>query len=123
MRAHKQLVERQTGVVLCDRCELAESFPRRLRGLLGRGELGAGEGLFIRPAPSVHTFFMRFPIDVVFVDGDLRVLRVVERLGPWRAAGCRGAKAVFELPAGDCRRKGIGDGASLRLTTAAVAGR
>jgi uncharacterized membrane protein (UPF0127 family) len=81
-----------------------------MRGLLGRSELAPGEGLLIRPAPSVHTFFMRFPIDVVFLGGDLRVLRVRSDLRPWRMAGQRGARAVLELPAGEADRRGIRPG-------------
>jgi uncharacterized membrane protein (UPF0127 family) len=70
---------------------------RRARGLLGTTE---APPLLIAPARSVHTVGMRRPIDVVFLDGDLRVVKVVERLRPWRIAGARGAVAVLELPAG-----------------------
>jgi leader peptidase (prepilin peptidase)/N-methyltransferase len=79
----------------------------RLRGLLGRDRLEEGQGLLIRPTWSVHTAFMRFPIDVVFLDRNLRVLEVVERLAPWRAASRRGARSVLELPAGACARTGL----------------
>ena len=78
-----------------------------MRGLLGRRGLEPGEGLLLRPAASVHTFFMRFAIDVVFLDREQRVLKVVERLGPWRTSGCRGARAVVELAAGEAARAGF----------------
>jgi hypothetical protein len=68
----------------------------RLRGLLGR----APQPILLAPARSVHTCFMRFPIDVVFLDEELRVVKVVRALAPWRFAGARGATAVLELPAG-----------------------
>jgi hypothetical protein len=68
----------------------------RLRGLLGRDP----SPILLAPARSVHTCFMRFPIDVVFLDEALRVVKVVRALGPWRFAGARGARAVLELPAG-----------------------
>jgi uncharacterized membrane protein (UPF0127 family) len=71
-----------------------------MRGLLGRSSLAPEEGILLRPAGSVHTAFMRFPIDVVFVDRDGEVLRVAEALPPWRTASARGAKAVVELAAG-----------------------
>ena len=71
-----------------------------MRGLLGRSSLAPDEGLFIRPAGSIHMLFMRFPIDAVFVDEELRVVKVVRDLKPWRFAAARGAKAVVELPAG-----------------------
>jgi uncharacterized membrane protein (UPF0127 family) len=87
----------------------------RMKGLLGRSALPPGEGLFLRPASSVHTFFMRFPIDVVFVDRELRVLSIVPELRPWRAAGRRGAHSALELPAGECDRRGLRPGDLLRL--------
>ena len=97
---------------------IADNPLTRLRGLLGRPSLPAGEGLLIRPAPSIHTLFMRFAIDVVFLDAELRVLGVEEGLRPWRAAGCRGARAVLELPAGAAARAGVGEGEQLTLAPA-----
>jgi uncharacterized membrane protein (UPF0127 family) len=101
------------GTVVCERCLLAETSFARLRGLLGRSGLSSGEGLLLRPAGSVHTAFMKFTIDVVFLDRDLRVLKVVPELVPWRTAGCRGARAVLELPAGDANLRGLREGVSL----------
>jgi uncharacterized membrane protein (UPF0127 family) len=101
------------GTVVCERCLLAETSLARLRGLLGRSGLSSGEGLLLRPAGSVHTAFMKFTIDVVFLDRDLRVLKVVPELVPWRTAGCRGARAVLELPAGEASRRGLREGVSL----------
>src|SRR5260221_8870911 len=88
------------GAVLCERCEIPESVFGRMRGLLGRDGLEPGGGMLIDRAPSVHMFFMRFPIDVVFLDGDRKVVRVVELLRPWRIAGAARAAAALELPAG-----------------------
>src|SRR5947209_7519345 len=88
------------GAVLCERCEIPESSFGRMRGLLGRNGLEPGSGMLIDRAPSVHMFFMRFPIDVVFLDRDRKVVRVVSRLRPWRVAGARRAVAALELPAG-----------------------
>jgi uncharacterized protein len=101
------------GTVVCERCLLAETSLARLRGLLGRSGLSSGEGLLLRPAGSVHTAFMKFAIDVVFFDRELRVLKVVPELVPWRTAGCRGARAVLELPAGEANRRGIRAGTTL----------
>jgi uncharacterized membrane protein (UPF0127 family) len=101
------------GNVVCERCLLAETPLARLRGLLGRSDLPAGEGLLLRPAGSVHTAFMRFPIDVVFLDRADRVLKVAHDLAPWRMAGCRGARAVLELPAGEASKRGLHEGVSL----------
>jgi uncharacterized membrane protein (UPF0127 family) len=71
-----------------------------MRGLLGRDGLAEGEGMLFTRTGSIHTFFMRFPIDAVFCDRELRVLKVVRELPPWRTASKRGAKVVVELPAG-----------------------
>jgi len=78
-----------------------------MRGLLGRGSLGSGEGLLLRPAWSIHTAFMRFPIDVVFVDHDQVVIRIEPSLRPFKAASCRGAREIVELSAGECERRGL----------------
>ena len=79
----------------------------RMRGLLGRAELPSDQGILLRPASSVHTFFMRFPIDVVFLDRDEVVVGIESSLSPWKTAGRRGAKAVVELAAGECERRGV----------------
>jgi uncharacterized protein len=100
-------LRREDGTVVCERCTLADSPVTRLRGLLGRAGLEQGEGLLLRPASSVHTFFMRFPIDVVFLDRALVVLGIADSVDPWRAASRRGAKAVLELPAGESSRRGL----------------
>src|SRR4051812_47549252 len=111
-------VKRPDGTFACERCAVADTAPARMRGLLGRDRLEPGEGLLIRPTNSVHMFFMRFAIDVVFVDRDLSVRKIVERLQPWRMAGCRGARAALELPAGSASRAGITVGERLSLEAA-----
>ena len=103
------------GTVVCERCELAETALARMRGLLGRTGLEPGTGMLINPAPSVMTFFMRFPIDVVFLDRDRKVVGVRHRLGPWRVAGARHAVAALELPAGTAADVGVEEGGVLVL--------
>ena len=103
-------LERQNGQAVCERCTVADRPLARMKGLLGRRELGRGEGLLLRPASSIHTWFMRFPIDAVFLDRDLLVVGVSSGLKPWRTAGRRGARAVLELPEGECERRGIRPG-------------
>jgi uncharacterized membrane protein (UPF0127 family) len=92
------------GEIVCERCLVADTLPRRKRGLLGRPKLVPGTGIVMRPGWSIHTAFMRFPIDVMFVHADQVVLRIVPGLKPWRAAFCRGAHDVVELAAGECAR-------------------
>jgi uncharacterized protein len=108
-------LEREDGSLVCERCLLAETPLTRARGLLGRAGLERGEGILLRPASSIHMWFMRFAIDAAFLDGEGRVLRVAKRLKPWRLAGCKGAKAVVELPAGECERVGLVPGDVLRV--------
>jgi hypothetical protein len=103
------------GQNLCPRCELAESFASRLRGLMGRRALDPDAGLLLRPGGSVHTCFMRFAIDVVFLDRDLRVVGISEAVRPWRLAWARGARAILELPAGAAAAGGLAAGQGLRL--------
>jgi uncharacterized membrane protein (UPF0127 family) len=78
-----------------------------MRGLLGRRSLEPDEGILLRPAGSVHTFFMRFAIDVLFLDRELVVVGIEPELRPWRTSGRRGAKSVVELAAGECARRGV----------------
>ena len=106
-------LQREDGTVICERCDVADRAPRRVRGLLGRKELGANEGMLLRPAWSIHTAFLRFPIDVLFINGEQVVMKKVANLKPFRAATCRGAREVVELAAGVCDRLGIEPGQRL----------
>jgi uncharacterized protein len=103
-------LKQENGNIVCDRCVVAASPFSRMKGLLGRSELGPGEGLLLRPASAIHTFFMRFPIDAVFLDRDWRVVGIAGDVAPWRTAGRKGAKAVLELPAGESARRGLRPG-------------
>ena len=101
--------------MVCSPCTVADTALARMKGLLGRAGLEPGEGLLLRPAASIHTAFMRFPIDVVFLDSELRVLHIVPGLPPWRVAGRRGARAVLEVATGECARRQIEPGDRLFL--------
>ena len=76
---------------------------------MGRPSLALDEGVLFTRTGSIHMFFMRFPIDAVFCDRDLRVLHVVSDLQPWRTAGKRGAKSVLELHAGGAAGVQVGE--------------
>jgi uncharacterized protein len=101
------VLTRGDGSVICERCVVADRMVARMKGLLGKRELVAGEGLLIQPAPSIHTFFMRFPIDAVFLAKSGKVMKVAPNVGPWRMRSCRRAFAVLELPAGEAEQRGI----------------
>lgn len=88
---------------IADKLEVAGSGPKRSKGLLGRKGLGEGEGLWIIPCEAVHTFFMRFPIDLIYLDRKHRVKKVRDSVPAWRISGCLSAHSVLELPAGTIR--------------------
>jgi hypothetical protein len=115
MTARYVMVSRDDETLICERCLLAESAWLRVRGLLGRDDLPEGDGILLRPASSIHMFFMRFPIDAVFLDRELNVLRIRAGLAPWRVAAKRRACSVLELPAGSCARRGVHEGDRLRI--------
>ena len=100
---------RSDGQPVC-RARVATSFVARFRGLMGVADLPAGEGVLFPGTSSVHTHFMRFPIDVVFLDGERRVVAIRAALRPWRMAGAKGARSVLELRAGECARVGLAEG-------------
>jgi len=89
-----------SGRVVVSRLEAAFDSATRKKGLLGRDRLEPGGGLVIAPCGGVHTFFMRFPIDVLFVARDGRVVKVRPAVKPWRLALAVTAFCVIELPAG-----------------------
>ena len=102
-----RLLNSTRDVVLADRVQRAVAMRDRLRGLLGRSTFPEGEALVIAPCNAIHTFFMKFPIDAVFLDGGGRVVRTVRELRPWRATRVHPAAAqVVELPAGTVARSG-----------------
>jgi uncharacterized protein len=100
------------GPFVC-RCRVASSFASRFRGLMGVAQLPPGTGLLLPRTSSMHTHFMRFPIDVVFLDSDRRIVSVTPALRPWRFAKAKGANSVLELAAGECDRLGLTAGTAL----------
>jgi uncharacterized membrane protein (UPF0127 family) len=105
------------GHIVCERCRAPRNVVGRMRGLLGRSELPLGEGFLVRRAPAIHTFFMRFPIDAVFLDRDMVVIGIESNVPPWRIVSRRNARAVLELPAGEGVHRGIRLGERLTLSS------
>ena len=106
------------GTVLAERVEMAEDGATRSKGLLGRDGLGPGEGLWIVPCESVHTFGMRFSIDLVYVDRKKRVRKVRSDVTPWRMSACLSAYSVIELAAGAIRASKTEPGDELEFSPA-----
>ena len=101
-------IKNQTrGVVLAEKAEMADNIISRFFGLMGRATLPEGEGVVIAPCSGVHTMFMRFPIDVIYVNSEGKVVRIDEAMRPWRLGRIvRGSHYVVELPAGTAARLG-----------------
>ena len=111
------LEDTTAGAVLASSVEAAVDSTSRRRGLLGRTGLGDA-ALVIAPCNAVHTLFMRFPIDVVFVDRTGRVLRIAASVPAWRMTASWSAFATIELAAGTVARIGTAAGHTLALRCA-----
>jgi uncharacterized membrane protein (UPF0127 family) len=112
MPRYVRIINQARGTTLATRCRVARSLRERTVGLLGTPEPPAGDGLLIERTQSIHMFFMRYPIDVVFVDRDARVTRCVARLRPWRVVWwAPGARDCVELGVGTLAASGtqVGD--------------
>jgi uncharacterized membrane protein (UPF0127 family) len=104
--------------VLATCMEVADSSAKRNKGLLGRELLAPGEGLWIRPCEAVHTFWMRFPIDLVYLDRKNRIRKLVSAVPPWRLSACLRAHSVLELPSGVIRDTRTQPGDTLEFSDA-----
>ena len=108
MAEHLELL-RADGRPVC-RCRVASTFGSRFLGLMGRAQLLPGNGLLLPGTSSVHTHFMRFPLDVVFLDSERRIVSIVKALRPWRLSAAKAADSVLELAAGECEHLGLTEG-------------
>lgn len=104
------LVRRQTESVVATRLIAAFDSKSRRTGLLEHTGLQPGAAMVIAPSNAIHTFFMRFPIDVAFVAKDGRILKIREGLPPWRIAAAWRGHAVVEMAAGEFARAGAKEG-------------
>jgi uncharacterized protein len=103
-----------SGVTL--RCRLADGFASRFFGLMGRSSLPHGDGMLFAPGGTIHTFFMRFPLDVAFLSREGGVLRVAGGVRPWRLTRApRGTTFVLELAAGQAAADGVAEGVRLEF--------
>ena len=91
-------------VALADCVEVADNGAARRKGLLGRDGLPGGEGIWIVPCESVHTFWMKFPIDLVYLDRAKKVKKVKSGVPPWRLSACLSAHSVLEFASGTVKR-------------------
>jgi len=111
------LINETTGKTVASNLEPAFDSRTRRMGLLHRQRLDRGTALVLAPCAAIHTLFMRFPIDVIFVARDGTVAKVCPRIQPWRAAASLGAFAAIELAGGEAVESGTAAGDTLRLSS------
>lgn len=111
-----KLINITNGAVLAGVVQIADDFITRLKGLIGRTGLKSDEALIIQPCKSVHTCFMSFPIDVIFLNKELYILRTMENMQPYRFSPIvAGSCMVIELPAGSLAATLTGVGHQVKL--------
>lgn len=111
-----RLENRTKNRIICENLSIADSILSRGIGLMGQQNLPQGHGLWLKPGNSIHTCFMKFPIDCVFVDKELKVKALRENLAPWKFVWpVWSARSVFEFPAGTIRQNEIEEGDLLHV--------
>jgi len=103
------------NTVLADSADVANTSATRRTGLLKHDRLDPGQGLWIVPCESVHSFFMKFAIDLVYLDRNKKVKKVRHRMVPWRMSACLTAHSILELPAGILKSTGTQRGDQLEI--------
>jgi uncharacterized protein len=116
MQRHVSITNRTKSTVVCRQVRIADTFAKRLLGLLGKESLEPDTGLLLQPSTGFHTWGMKFAIDVVTLDQDSQVIALWERIGPWRMCGLDSrTRSVLELPAGQIVQSKIEVGDELTL--------
>lgn len=112
-----KIINISKNTILAEKAEIADTFLERLKGLLGKSRLEPKAGLILRPCTSIHTFFMRFPIDAVFVDSQNRIIKAYHSLPAWRLSAIF-FNSIFciELPAGTLHTSSTEAGDYLQIT-------
>lgn len=120
--ARFRVVDISRNTELASNVELADTSAKRSKGLLGRNGLSPGEGLWIVPCESVHTFGMRFAIDLVYLDRLHRIRKIRRNVVPWRLSGCLTAHSVIELASGTIQEQDIQRGDQIEFFPIEVQG-
>ena len=110
-----RVVNQTRNTVLATAADVADTSAKRRTGLLKHERLEPGDGLWITPCESVHTFFMKFAIDLIYLDKKKKVKKVRHAVPPWRLSACLTAHSILELPAGTARQTGTQPGDQLTL--------
>lgn len=115
-----QVTNLSRGTVLATHLEVADTSPKRNKGLLGRNHLPTGEGLWIVPCDAIHTIGMRFSIDLIYLDSKNGIKKLLSEVPPWRMSACLPAHSVLELPAGTIRQTKTRFGDILEFSSATL---
>lgn len=107
------LFQNDQGATLIKKVMRTESAWERMRGLLGRPVLHQSEALWITPGNSVHSLFMTYPIDLIYLDRQLRVIKIIAGMNPWRLSAGWGSHSVIELISGSLKTLEISVGSQL----------
>ncbi|MDD4568717.1 MAG: DUF192 domain-containing protein [Tepidanaerobacteraceae bacterium] len=111
-----KVINADNNTIITEHLKVAANFWSRLKGLMKTDSLPEGSALLLEPCSSIHTFFMRYPIDAVFLDGENRVLYILHSIVPFRLSPLiKNAQKVLELPAGYCRRTDTEVGNKLQI--------
>ena len=111
-----KLMNQTKNLLICSDLETADSFWKRMKGLLGRSEMKETEGLWIKSCSSIHTYFMKFPIDVAFVDKNLKVTKISQSVTPGRLLfSTIGSRHVFEFGSGRLNNNNLEVGDQLNV--------
>lgn len=111
-----RLVNLENAQIIAESIESANTFFKRLKGLMFRQELSPGSGIYLYPCNAIHTFFMKFPIDVLYIDKDWRIVGMEEHLQPGKVGKkFSAATSVIELESGSIRLNSIQRGQIVKL--------
>ncbi|MCM8786526.1 MAG: DUF192 domain-containing protein [Candidatus Omnitrophica bacterium] len=95
-----KIVNKTKNLVVAKKAIVANNFFKRLKGYMFQKNISDDDALIFYNTPSIHMFFMYFPLDIVFLDDKYKVIKIYTNLKPWRLANCFGSKITIELPAG-----------------------
>lgn len=112
-----RLIRKSNGAVLAEKIFVCETERDRTVGLLNHDRLADGEGMYFPRTRLIHTIGMKFAIDLVYLDEEMTVVKIVERMAPWRLSACLSADSVLELSSGAAKTLGISRGDKLDITS------
>lgn len=111
----KQIIDSLTGTILFSNASIADSFFKRLLGLMFRKEMNEEEILIFHRAGLIHTCFMRFPLDIIFLDNEMKVIKLCETVKSWRVVGCTKSEYTIECEGGQIITKNIKVGQTIQI--------